>query len=65
MHLRDDLEEERSTRDPRRRCAVGLKVLPKHRFIMKAAKIAPHASDSPGEAQAGDGGLRARLCLPG
>lgn len=36
-----------------------MKVLPKHRSITKAAKIDPHASDSPGEAQ---GGVRGPAC---
>ena len=50
-------------RSPRRRRAVGLEVPPKHRLITEAAKLAPHASGSPGEAQAG-GEARVPGCAP-
>lgn len=41
-----------------------MKLLPKHRFITKAAKIDPQASDSPREAQGGGRGLACQAMPP-
>ena len=51
-------------RSPRRRRAVGLEVPPKHRLITEAAKLAPHASGSPGRPRRG-GRPACQAVLPG